>query len=244
MRRDLLLVGGVLLGGVGLLFVAAQLVPQLGALLRGKPQQQGGGDGSLLGDVVAPVVGLVGQVIDKVDWSKAGSKASDAGKKALSVIGLASDPDKKKEAQKAQNAAVTQILIDMEEFAARTHQLLARADVKEWVLSSSGVNGSPTFDVYLVGKDQPTRIEVPERAVQHRLAWAAEPIVRTLGVFVQRGRRIGVPWVRYDLPAYSDNNPHAIPGLRLSEQRATADAYLRKHGLIEDTNTGAQGAQE
>lgn len=227
MNRQLLLVGGVGIGLVALLFFAS----------RGQTTVVQGGDGDLLGGVVGAVAGLAGQVVDKVDWSKAGSNSSDAGKKVAAGLGLIGDPERKEKQKIAATNYQNMLMRNMEDFAGRVHQWLVRPDVVEWVLSSSGVKGAPTFDIYMLdakGRRNPTpyRVEVPERAAGQRLAWAAEPIVRALGVFVQRGTRIGVPFTRFEVPAFSDNNPFAPQGYTLSAQRVAAAQWEKRHGGV------------
>ena len=125
---------------------------------------------------------------------------------------------KKTKKKRQQNQAIEQTAFDAERWAAHAWTVLSRHDVREWVVSSTGKAGAPVIDVYFAGVAAPHRLEVPERASIYRLAWVAEPIVRTLGRFVQRGGRIDVPWTTFDPPSFDDRNPYAPPGMRISER--------------------------
>lgn len=140
--------------------------------------------------------------------------------------GLIKDPTKKRKKKREAEHAFRGDLASAELFAARVHQDLSGPDVTQWVLSSRGRNGNPIFDVFTSDPAKAAwSIEVPERAGDMRLAWAAEPVVRALRVFTQRGRRFGEPFVRYTIPAYSDRNPYAPQGTRVSDVGALSINY-------------------
>lgn len=191
------------------------------------------GAGGLLSGIGAGLGTAVGSALQQADLNdprgearRGLDKLADAGKEALSTIGIGSSP-KKARAKKRENVGrIEGDLWDMEQFAARTWSALARGDVREWIVSSRGKGGFPVIDVYYSGQAAPFSITVPDRAQHERLAWAAEGIVRPLGRWEQRGvGPISGAFVRYDPPSYSDANPYAPPGLRISERGAGSTKY-------------------
>lgn len=149
---------------------------------------------------------------------KAGDNLQELG--SALTGGFIKSPSKRRAKKQAVHDKNEDFLLRMERWAAEAHALMARADTVEWVISASG-SGRPAVDVYFQGQKAPFRLYVPDGAGTERLAWVAEPVARALGTFTQRGRRLGTPFVRYPIPAYSVANIYANPGLTLPARQAS-----------------------
>lgn len=175
----------------------------------------GSGFGSFFGAAGEGLGSAIGALAEKSaesgELQRSGRKLSQFGERSLQstpiakALGIRKETSRDRQKKKRQAENIRQgVLADMEAFAARAHLALARSDVREWVIDSDG-----TIFVFYQGIKDPFKIRVPERATNNRLAWSAEPVVRALGYFQQRGYRLTGPFVRYDPPAFSDANPYA-----------------------------------
>lgn len=168
-------------------------------------------------------------------WQLLGSKLTG---------GLIKDPTKKRKEKRKQQHADTTNRMQLEAFAARAHQLMSRSDVREWVISSAPEGSSsivqhqknlgmstgnvPTIFVYFNGSNVPHKIAATYAPLDQRIAWVAEPVVRALGVFVQRGRRLDTPFRRHNPPAFDDRNPYAPLPSTVTAQNSAIEEFTTR----------------
>ena len=196
----------------------------------------GAGLGGLLSGAGQGLGQALGQALGAADLNDPSSEArrglrklGDNLQEVGAVFGFSSSPAKKRAKARERVALEEDSLTKLERFSGEAHVELARPDTREWVVGNDA-DGTPAIWVYYTGRDAPYKLRVPQELHRSNLGKAAvfEPIVRALGVAVQRGRRIGTPFRRSQVLGFDDRNPYADPYYTQSARASRINAPNRQ----------------
>lgn len=217
MKRQTLVLVVVLGGAAGLAYVYRK---ELG-LGGGSQQAQVGG---LLGALLPQLNEALTNLRDPNSEEREGLRnLGRAGDRVFGALGLGPDPRTRKRRNDSLAQASYYERVQAERWAQGLFSAASRSDVREWSVDQSG------GWIYYEGRADPWHKPLPS-GIQWPAAWILEASARILapvggGAVPQRelgpfGHSVGKPgklsWLRYEEPAFSDNNPAAPPDWTIS----------------------------